>query len=156
MTFIKSLSLLRPAGASKSFWPPGVASLVLLFWDPNDGSGTVVVYAVDPITQKVVFVVTIQAADQGALIQAVLGGGYRVVKVVTSRTNQTMTSVTIPGDRRSPDLDVIVISDPGPKDTGPRAISIALAVTIAGAIAVANAGVAYGKPPAKGRGARAA
>lgn len=153
MKFVTSVFLLRPTGAQPLFWPTGVASLVLSFWSPQDGSGTLQVYAVDPASQRVVFSATIKEAQQGAFIKAVLEGGYKMVKVGKTKDDETATTITLPGSAKGADSNVVVIGDPGPKDTGPSAVAIPLSVTVAGAVGTANAALAYRKP--RGRAASA-
>ena len=122
MKYVASLAVDRLPSNSKSepFWHAGVNRLVLVVSSTNDNTDNVIAYGVDPSEKTVLFQVAgIPVARLGELFQAVVNGDH-----IEPDSNGVITL------RLGGSTDLVVVPDPGPTDTGPKVVQLAVAAAV--------------------------
>jgi hypothetical protein len=123
MKFIMSLSVERPHADASTLWPHGVKQLVVLVSRASSGKGGLIACGVDAAGDRIVFEAELRPAQLSRFIKAVIDGD----------------APAGPGDRPPPpDLDdpggirpnTVVVPNPSPPGSGPKANLIQIATTI--------------------------
>jgi hypothetical protein len=155
MKFIMSLSVGRPHADASILWPHGVKQLVVLVSRAGSGKGALIACGVDAADDRIVFEAELRPAQLSRFIKAVIDGDVPAG----------------PGDGPSPlnfdDLDgvrpnTVVVPNPSPPSTGPKASLIEIATAIGEATSapstrrkrLRHAGPTNGKPADRSASAR--